>query len=60
MQTLSERDFLGKECRIHAHFVIFGGTGDLAHRKLLPALYHLFLESLLPRAFAIISYASTG
>src|SRR5680860_288309 len=25
-------------------FVVFGGTGDLAHKKLLPALYHL-LES---------------
>lgn len=39
-------------------FVIFGGTGDLAHRKLLPALYHLFLAGLLPRGFAILSYAS--
>ena len=38
--------------------VIFGGTGDLAHRKLLPSLYRLFLEGLLPRSFAIVSYAS--
>jgi glucose-6-phosphate 1-dehydrogenase len=29
--------------------VIFGGAGDLAHRKLLPALYNLHLDGLLPR-----------
>ena len=40
-------------------FVIFGGTGDLAYRKLLPALYHLHLADLLPRGFAIVAYAST-
>lgn len=39
-------------------FVIFGGAGDLARHKLLPALYHLHLANLLPRGFAIVSYAS--
>jgi glucose-6-phosphate 1-dehydrogenase len=28
--------------------VIFGATGDLAHRKLLPALYNLAHEGALP------------
>ena len=28
--------------------VIFGATGDLTHRKLLPALYNLALERRLP------------
>ncbi len=28
--------------------VIFGGAGDLAHRKLLPALYNLQVDGLLP------------
>ena len=28
--------------------VIFGATGDLAHRKLLPALYNLAAEGQLP------------
>jgi glucose-6-phosphate 1-dehydrogenase len=37
--------------------VIFGASGDLAHRKLLPALYHLFAEGLLPTKFAIVGYA---
>ena len=39
-------------------FVAFGGTGDLAHKKLLPALYHLHRGGLLPRSFAIVAYAS--
>lgn len=39
--------------------VILGGTGDLAHRKLLPALYHLQLGGFLPRDFAIIGFASS-
>ena len=34
--------------------VIFGGNGDLAKRKLLPALFHLHLEGLMPREFKII------
>src|SRR5436190_23737439 len=34
--------------------VIFGGSGDLAHRKLLPALYNLHLDGLLPPRIAIV------
>ena len=34
--------------------VIFGGAGDLAHRKLLPALYNLHLDGLLPPRFAVV------
>jgi glucose-6-phosphate 1-dehydrogenase len=34
--------------------VIFGGAGDLAHRKLLPALYNLHLDALLPPRTAIV------
>ncbi len=33
--------------------VIFGGNGDLAHRKLLPALYNLHVDGLLPPRIAI-------
>ena len=38
-----------------AIFVIFGGTGDLTHRKLMPALYNLVLDKLLPENFAVVS-----
>ena len=37
--------------------VIFGASGDLAHRKLLPALYNLALRNMLPSAFALIGVA---
>src|SRR5437879_2482849 len=37
--------------------VIFGATGDLTHRKLVPALYNLAHEGQLPPAFAIIGFA---
>jgi glucose-6-phosphate 1-dehydrogenase len=34
--------------------VIFGGGGDLTHRKLLPALYNLQVDGLLPKDIAIV------
>ncbi|MEW6543366.1 MAG: glucose-6-phosphate dehydrogenase [Nitrospirota bacterium] len=34
--------------------VIFGGSGDLARRRLLPALYNLLLDGLLPSNFAVL------
>jgi glucose-6-phosphate 1-dehydrogenase len=39
--------------------VIFGASGDLTRRKLLPAFYHLFLDGRMPKGFAIIGYART-
>jgi len=33
--------------------VIFGATGDLTHRKLIPALYNLAADGELPPAVAI-------
>lgn len=35
--------------------VLFGATGDLAKRKLLPGLYHLFEVGLMPKRFRIIA-----
>ena len=37
--------------------VIFGASGDLTARKLVPALYHLCREQRLPSAFRIIGFA---
>ena len=37
--------------------VIFGATGDLTHRKLLPALYNLAADGELPPAVAVIGFA---
>ncbi len=37
--------------------VIFGASGDLTHRKLVPALYNLSREGLLPAHFACVGFA---
>src|ERR1039457_5781288 len=37
--------------------VIFGASGDLTKRKLLPALFHLRQNDLLPKEFAIVGVA---
>jgi glucose-6-phosphate 1-dehydrogenase len=37
--------------------VIFGATGDLTHRKLVPAIYNLAHEGQLPASFAVIGFA---
>jgi hypothetical protein len=37
--------------------VIFGASGDLARRKLFPALYALAHDNLLPERFAVIGFA---
>jgi glucose-6-phosphate 1-dehydrogenase len=39
--------------------VIFGASGDLAKRKLIPALYEMAHEKLLPQNFALIGFART-
>jgi glucose-6-phosphate 1-dehydrogenase len=40
--------------------VIAGATGDLTARKLIPALFHLYLTGGLPRTFQIVGCARTG
>src|SRR5499433_3340570 len=37
--------------------VIFGATGDLTHRKLVPALYNLAVDGDLPPAVVIVGFA---
>jgi glucose-6-phosphate 1-dehydrogenase len=41
-------------------FVIFGVTGDLAHRLVIPALYNLAANNLLPEKFCIVGVARKG
>jgi len=38
--------------------VIFGATGDLTKRKLIPALCNLTADDLLPKQFAIVGFAT--
>jgi glucose-6-phosphate 1-dehydrogenase len=39
--------------------IIFGATGDLTHRKLVPALYNLAADDYLPEEFIVIGSART-
>jgi glucose-6-phosphate 1-dehydrogenase len=38
-------------------FVIFGATGDLTHRLVIPSLYNLAAENLLPEKFCVVGVA---
>ncbi len=38
-----------------AVLVLFGATGDLAHRKVVPALFQLWRTNLLPHEFAVVA-----
>jgi glucose-6-phosphate 1-dehydrogenase len=40
-------------------FVIFGASGDLARRKLFPALYNLAVSRLLPPGMSIVGFATS-
>ncbi|MCH7779822.1 MAG: glucose-6-phosphate dehydrogenase [Acidobacteria bacterium] len=44
---------LSKPCAL----VLFGATGDLMRRKLIPALYNLLLDDMLPERFAVVAVA---
>ena len=54
-----------KDCRLGearkavdpCSIVIFGASGDLTSRKLIPAFYHIYKEGQMPPAFRIIGFA---
>src|SRR6266550_4181915 len=48
---------LGRRIIEPCSIVIFGASGDLTSRKLIPALYHLFVGKQLPTPFRIIGFA---
>lgn len=53
LMTGRSQDLFPQACTI----VIFGGAGDLSKRKLIPALFNLALDGLLPTQFAVIGFA---
>lgn len=60
---------MATQCRVHIMYsmekvsgqllVIFGASGDLTGRKLLPSLFTLFTQDLLPEHFCILGAART-
>jgi glucose-6-phosphate 1-dehydrogenase len=54
----SQRGIRGSVSRPDDHvIVLFGATGNLARRKLLPGLFHLFAAGMLPDNYRIIGSA---
>ncbi|MGH7803656.1 MAG: glucose-6-phosphate dehydrogenase [Candidatus Binatia bacterium] len=52
-------DARSEQIRAHDPFtvVIFGASGDLSKRKLIPALYHLHHEGFLPEKFKVVGFS---
>ena len=46
----------GSRCAPACLLTIFGATGDLTRRKLIPAIYDLAVEGLLPENFAVVGF----
>ncbi len=38
-------------------FIIFGATGDLMKKKIIPSLFHLYIHQKLPKLFKIIGFS---
>ena len=47
-------------CRRADDDVLFGATGDLARRKLLPRLFHVFDTGVLPQRWRLIGIGEHG
>ncbi len=43
----------------NSSIVIFGASGDLTYRKLIPALYHLYANNQMPESFLILGVSRT-
>ena len=52
---MKNKNLIGGDKDLSAVLVIFGGTGDLTHRKLMPALYNMLLDGLVPENFQVVS-----
>src|SRR5512145_3363659 len=62
---MTQRELTDKVCRLGetrrnippCSVVILGATGDLTSRKLIPALFQVFLEHQLPPEFRVVGFA---
>ena len=52
-------DILSTDKPVPCTLVIFGGSGDLTQRKLIPALYSLFRQNRLPEPFTVVGCSRT-
>ena len=59
LQILTHDEFCVEKVPDPCGIVIFGASGDLTHRKLIPALFNLYRAKLLPKGFFVIGFART-
>jgi len=57
--TVETEDLLDKRIPEACVMVIFGASGDLTERKLIPALYYLARQNRLPPGFSVVGCAKT-
>jgi len=50
-------DFFKEQKKTPSIFIIMGATGDLAKKKILPSLWHLFERDLLPEKLSVIGFS---
>ncbi|MEY4089807.1 MAG: hypothetical protein RJB55_2078 [Verrucomicrobiota bacterium] len=55
--TMTFRLGEGRKAVAPCTIVIFGASGDLTVRKLIPALYHLFKDKQMPPSFRVVGFA---
>ena len=48
-----------KDNGLPTSIVIFGASGDLTQRKLIPSLFSLYCKDRMPKTFRIVGYGST-
>jgi glucose-6-phosphate 1-dehydrogenase len=53
-QTSNNKPFMAEVQKNPTIIFIFGGSGDLTQRKLIPALYNLYIDAYLPEKFQIV------
>src|SRR5215216_672970 len=49
-----------KDNGLPTSIVIFGASGDLTQRKLIPSLFNLYCKGRLPKTFRIVGYGGTA
>jgi len=46
-----------EQCNVPTVLTVFGATGDLMARKIVPSLFHLWSKTLLPEQFAVVGFS---
>ena len=57
VSNIFREDLVSRNLAEPCSVVIFGATGDLTHRKLIPALYNLAVDGELPAGVKIVGFA---